>query len=96
MVDKNAEFKDTPNDYVELADAKSAIYIRFKNLHCPSPLLALSDIRIFGLGKGRRLTIVQDLHVKRTNNRLKALINRRALPCAHGWGYHPINCTTHT
>lgn len=53
LVDRKESYRDTPNDYVELALPKSARYIRYKNIDIPTPNLAISELRVFGLGTGR-------------------------------------------
>ena len=50
LVDRKESYRDTPNDYVELALPKSARYIRYKNIDIPTPNLAISELRVFGLG----------------------------------------------
>lgn len=53
LVDRKESYRDTPNDYVELALPKSARYIRYKNIDIPTPNLAISELRVFGLGTGK-------------------------------------------
>ncbi len=53
LVDCKESYRDTPNDYVELALPKSARYIRYKNIDIPTPNLAISELRVFGLGMGK-------------------------------------------
>lgn len=52
LVDRRSSYKDTPNDYVELEVPTTARYIRYKNIDVPTPNLAISELRVFGLGLG--------------------------------------------
>ena len=53
LVDRRRSYKDTPNDYVELAHPAKVRYVRYRNLHVPTPHLAISELRIFGKGTGK-------------------------------------------
>ncbi|MCY7328910.1 MAG: hypothetical protein LH618_10205 [Saprospiraceae bacterium] len=44
--------ENRPNLYYELPTSLKTRYIRFENVHVPTPNLAISDIRIFGNGSG--------------------------------------------
>lgn len=93
IVDKSRNFQDVPNDYVELTDAIKTRFVRFKNIHCPTPHLSLSDIRIFGKGNGKAPVKVQDFSVQRKTDRRDAIIKWKAQPNAQGynviWGIAP-------
>ena len=54
LVDKSKNKKDVPDDYVELSSPQKARFIRFKNIHVPTPYLAISGLRIFGNGFGAK------------------------------------------
>ena len=60
MVDRKNNFKDVPNDYVELGTPQTVRYIRYKNIHVPTPNLAISDLRIFGIGQGKAPAAVKN------------------------------------
>ncbi len=74
LVDRSNSYKDTPNDYVELGLPKTVRYIRYKNIHVPTPHLAISALRVFGLGDGKIPKPVKNLAVKRYDDRRDALI----------------------
>ena len=69
LIDKRANNKDVPNDYTELDKPQSARYIRFKNVHHPTPYLAISDLRIFGNGQGTSPATPSEFKAKRERDR---------------------------
>jgi hypothetical protein len=74
LVDRKNSFKDVPNDYVELSTPQTVRYIRYKNIHVPTPNLAISDLRIFGVGQGKAPTAVKNFVVNRHTDRRDASI----------------------
>ncbi|MDD3788210.1 MAG: family 43 glycosylhydrolase [Petrimonas sp.] len=93
LIDKSNSYKDTPNDYVELPQAKKSRYIRFRNIEVPTPHLAISDIRVFGIGEGKKPNPVQQFDVKRLADRRDVMITWEAQKNAQGynirWGIAP-------
>ncbi|CAF4126480.1 unnamed protein product [Rotaria sordida] len=57
--------EDVPNDYVELDFPQIVRYIRYKNIHVPTPKLSISDLRIFGRGHGQVPVKIKNLVVNR-------------------------------
>ena len=53
LVDRKSSYKDTPNDYVELETPATVRYVRYRNIDVPTPNLAISELRVFGLGFGK-------------------------------------------
>jgi len=49
-------------------------YIRYKNIHVPTPNLSISGLRVFGLGHGKAPTMVKNLRVNRYKDRRDAMI----------------------
>jgi hypothetical protein len=74
LVDKKNDYKDKPNDYVELDFPKIVRYIRYTNIHVPTPKLSISDLRIFGRGHGKVPVKVKNLVVNRYKDRRDAMI----------------------
>jgi len=66
LADKSTNMKDVPHDYIELASPIQARYIRMENIHIPSGKFAISGLRIFGNGNGRKPDAVKDFFVLRT------------------------------
>lgn len=93
LVDRSTNFRDVPNDYVELGVPRIVRYLRFKNIRAPMPNLAISGLRVFGLGQGKSPTLVKNLAVKRYEDRRDALITWEAQNNVQGynvwWGIAP-------
>ena len=60
LVDRRRSYKDTPNDYVELAHPAKVRYVRYRNLHVPTPHLAISELRILVKEQERLLKKLTD------------------------------------
>ena len=74
LVDRKNSYKDVPNDYVELGTPAKVRYIRYKNIHVPTPNLAISGLRVFGKGEGKAPDRVSNLKIARNKDRRDALI----------------------
>ena len=86
IVDKSANRKDVPHDYVELPHAIRARFVRIENLHMPSGRFALSGFRVFGNGSGAPPDTVQRLVVLRgESERRNAWIKWNQLDNAVGY-----------
>jgi hypothetical protein len=66
LIDKSANKKDVPHDYVELEKPIQARYIKLENIHIPSGKFAISGLRVFGNGNGTKPEAVKDFYVLRT------------------------------
>ena len=66
LVDKSANKKDVPHDYIELEKPVQARYIKMENIHIPSGKFAISGLRVFGNGNGTKPDPVKDFYVLRT------------------------------
>lgn len=93
LVDRKNSYKDVPNDYVELGIPTSVRYIRYKNIHVPTPHLAISGLRVFGIGPGKAPAAVKNFKVERKTDKRDAMITWNAVSNAHGynviWGIAP-------
>lgn len=93
LVDRSKSFKDVPNDYVELATPSTVRFIRFKNIHAPTPHLSIAGLRVFGVGKGKAPATVKNFAVNRKTDRRDAMITWAAQPNTQGynilWGIAP-------
>ena len=72
LVDRKNSFRDTPNDYVELAAPGTVRYVRYKNIHVPTPALSISGLRVFGVGTGKAPGMVKNFSVTRKADRRDA------------------------
>ncbi len=75
LVDRKNSFKDVPNDYVELGIPQTVRYIRYSNIHVPTPNLAIAGIRVFGVGQGKAPAAVKQFKVARKPDRRDALLS---------------------
>jgi hypothetical protein len=66
LVDKSANNQDVPHDYIELDSQVETRYIRLENISVPSGKFAISGLRVFGHGHGRKPDPVRDFVVLRT------------------------------
>ncbi|MBS9461085.1 family 43 glycosylhydrolase [Flagellimonas sp. 389] len=93
IVDQSQNKRDVPNDYVALNNPEKARYIRYQNIHVPTPHLSISDIRVFGNGFGKAPKSVKKLVVERHDKRRGALVTWDAVKGAQGynvlWGIAP-------
>lgn len=93
IIDKKNSFKDTPNDYIELEKAVRTRYIRYKNIEVPTPHLAISEIRVFGLGFGKKPKDVKNFKLDRHSDRRDITIRWDKQDAAQGynilWGIAP-------
>lgn len=85
VVDKSDNREDVPNDYVELPVPVDAKYIRFQNIYVPTPNLAISGFRVFGLGKGKAPDMVQNFKAIRDSDRRNASLSWEAVDGAQGY-----------
>ena len=93
IVDKRNNYKDAPNDYVQLNEPAKARYIRFTSYHVPTPYLAISGLRIFGNGNGKKPAKVKQFVVMRDIDKRNAHLTWKAQPEVQGynvrWGIAP-------
>jgi hypothetical protein len=93
IVDKKENFKDVPNDYVELPVAENLRYIRYSNLKVPTPHLAISGLRVFGISNGNKPAAVKNYSVQRKTDRRDVMLTWDKVPGAQGyniiWGIAP-------
>ena len=93
LIDKSNSYRDNPNDYVELAQPARIRYLRYRNIEVPTPHLAISDIRVFGIGEGKKPEPVTRFRVQRGYDRRDAMISWKPQKEAQGynvrWGIAP-------
>jgi xylan 1,4-beta-xylosidase len=66
LVDKSNSKTDVPHEYVELEKSVQARYIKLENIHMPTGKFAISGLRVFGNGNGRKPDKVEGFIVLRT------------------------------
>lgn len=92
-MDRRNSYKDTPNAYLALDKPVTAKYVRYSNVSVPGRNLALSEIRVFGLGTGKRPNPVKGFQVERQADRRDAALSWKPVQGAQGynvrWGIAP-------
>ena len=85
--------RDRPNAYVELPRPERARFVRYEHGHVGAAHLAISDIRIFGNGDGKKPAVPERLTATRDRDERNATITWTAVPGAVGynvrWGIAP-------
>ncbi len=93
IVDKSNNWKDVPNDYVALRQPVEARYVRYNNIKVPTPYLAMSEFRIFGVGSGKKPAKISGLTIDREADRREAILKWDEVKGAQGynvkWGISP-------
>lgn len=85
LVDRSQNFKDVPNDYVELSKPQKVRYIKYQNIEIPTPHLAISGLRVFGLGEGEKPAAVKNFKVQRQADQRNALLTWQPVKNAQGY-----------
>ena len=93
LVDYRNSFRDAPHNYIELDQPIEARYIRYRHHYVPGKNLAMGDIRVFGLGRGKKPATVKGFTVVREADERNARISWKAVKGAQGynvlWGVAP-------
>jgi xylan 1,4-beta-xylosidase len=93
VADLSRETRDRPNAYVELASPARARYVRYEHLAVAAANLAISDVRVFGLGGGARPATPAGFIVRRDRDERNATVSWQPVPGAVGynvrWGIAP-------
>jgi xylan 1,4-beta-xylosidase len=83
--DLSKEKTDRANPYIELSAPTRARYIKYEHIFSKTPNLAISDIRIFGNGKGKAPQTPAKLSVKRDADPRNAFITWQKVDGAVGY-----------
>ena len=93
VADLSRQQRDRPNAYVELRAPTRARYIRYEHIHVGAANLAISDIRVFGKGRGGRPATPTGLSAIRDRDARNATLSWHAVPGVVGynlrWGIAP-------
>lgn len=93
VVDRSNSYKDTPNAYIVLNQPVEARYVRYNNVKVPGKNLAISEIRVFGKGFGKKPSAVKGFTVKREEDRRNITLKWSPVKGAQGynirWGVAP-------
>lgn len=93
LVDYRNSFRDVPHNYIELDQPIEARYIRYRHHYVPGKNLAMGNIRVFGLGRGKKPATVKGFTVVREADERNVRISWKAVKGAQGynvlWGVAP-------
>ncbi|MFO7852314.1 MAG: family 43 glycosylhydrolase [Bacteroidota bacterium] len=93
VVDRCNSYKDTPNAYIVLNQPVLGKFVRYRNVEVPGANLAMSEIRVFGLGMGKKPDKVKGFTVKRETDRRDISLSWHPVKGAQGyniqWGIAP-------
>ncbi|TDN98398.1 family 43 glycosylhydrolase [Sunxiuqinia elliptica] len=93
VVDRSNSYKDAPNAYIVLNQPVEARYVRYNNVKVPGKNLAISEIRVFGKGFGKKPSAVKGFTVKREEDRRNITLKWSPVKGAQGynirWGVAP-------
>lgn len=93
LVDYRNSFRDAPHNYIELDQPIEARYIRYRHHYAPGKNLAMGNIRVFGLGRGKKPATVKGFTVVREADERNVRISWKAVKGAQGynvlWGVAP-------
>ena len=89
LVDKSRNTTDVPHDYMELAAPVDTRFIRLVNLQMPTGKFAISGLRVFGTGKGKKPETVKGFVVLRTaRDKRSAWLKWEQIPNAYGYNIY--------
>ncbi|WP_445731340.1 family 43 glycosylhydrolase [Mariniflexile sp.] len=69
ILDYSENQKDMPHAYLELKQPVDARYIRYNHVSCTNAYLAISELRVFGNGKGKAPKVPSNFKVERQQDR---------------------------
>lgn len=86
IVHKSKNDRDVPHDYLELSAPIETRYVRITNRHVPTGKFALSGLRVFGQGHGRKPAPVEHFVALRGDSeRRNAWLKWQVNPAATGY-----------
>ena len=93
VADLSGERRDRPNAYIQLSTPVRARFVRYEHNHVGAANLAISDIRVFGNGDGRRPATPGGLTARRDHDERDGFITWEPVPGIVGynvrWGISP-------
>ncbi len=101
IADYSRNERDMPHAYIELKSPEIARYIKYEHVYCTNEYLAISELRVFGKGRGRPPRSPKNFEVARQQDKRNADLTWDAVKAATGygiyWGIHPekLNLSAH-
>ncbi len=87
LADKSQNKTDVPHDYIELKTTVQARFIKLENITVPAGKFAISGLRIFGNGNGKKPDTVNNFMVLRTEKDKRSAWIRWS-PVANAFAYN--------
>lgn len=92
-VDYSNNQKDQPHAYIELIKPTTARFVKFQNSYFPNRYLAISEFRVFGMGKGKKPGQPKKFTVTRQEDARDVYLHWEQVANAQGyvmyWGIAP-------
>jgi len=85
IADLTNEKRDRPNAYLELENPVRARYIKYEHVYVASPKLAISDIRVFGIGVGKAPKTPDSFSVRRDTDPRNVFVTWKEVAGAVGY-----------
>ncbi|MBX7141225.1 MAG: discoidin domain-containing protein [Chitinophagales bacterium] len=85
IVDLTKEKSDRPNAYIELNEPVKTRYIKYEHVYVAAKNLAISDIRVFGIGDGKIPDTPKKFSVKRETDQRNAMVSWEKVKDAVGY-----------
>ena len=93
IIDRRNSYKDAPNAYLVLNAPVEGKFVRYNNIEVPGRNLAMSELRVFGLGEGKKPAAVKDFVPVREEDRRDISFSWKPIKDAQGynirWGIAP-------
>ncbi|MTI19825.1 1,4-beta-xylanase, partial [Fulvivirga sp. RKSG066] len=77
--------KDMPHAYIELEEPVTARYVRYDHVYCTNNFLSISELRVFGNGKGKKPATPGNFSVRRDTDRRNANLTWSEVEDATGY-----------
>lgn len=85
FADLSGETRDRPNAYLQAKSPVNARYIKYEHIRVAAPNLAISDIRVFGLGGRHPPSPPGNIRARRDSDPRNAFLNWDPVPGATGY-----------
>ncbi|UJH66367.1 family 43 glycosylhydrolase [Allomuricauda sp. SCSIO 65647] len=92
IADYSQNRRDMPHGYIELKKPEAARYVRYDHVYCTNNYLAISELRIFGKGRGKLPKTPKKFRARRQDDRRNVDLTWKPVEGAKGyvvyWGIH--------
>ena len=85
VVDLSSSTRDRPHAYIEFDTPVEGRYIRYDHVYVTNENLSISELRVFGKGRGERPAVPGNFSVSRMEDRRNAMLTWDEVPDATGY-----------